>query len=181
MKFSKILLGTALCASVSTAAVAATQGTTGATSTGTLDVQVTVLEELKVSNLANITLGTYVAGGGNLQVEDQFCIFYNNSNDISLTLTSTNGTAPAYAMINGADTIPYTVDFQADADTPGPYAAHNSGDTVAYTVFANAANDDCTTIGGPTSAIRATLVDTGSPLPVANGIYTDTITVVVAP
>ncbi len=172
----------ATCASVMAAASAqaATQGVAGQTSTGTLAVTMDVLEEVKVSNLIDMNLAQYVPGGGDVVGTSPACVFYNNATQYDITATSANSAGPGYQMNLGANNIPYGLEYRNDALGAGAYS--NMNETVTYTVTtATTTDDDCITAGGDTSDIRVTVTDTGSPLGVPNGTYTDTITFVVQP
>ncbi|MDE0723937.1 MAG: hypothetical protein OSB62_04475 [Alphaproteobacteria bacterium] len=161
-------------------AQAATQGIAGVTSTGTLVVTMDVLEEVKVSNLADVVLAQYVPGGGDVIGTSGACIYYNNANQYDITATSANSAGPGYQMNLGANNIVYGLEYQNDTLGAGAYSALN--ETVTYTVTtATGTDDDCVTAGGDTSDIRVTVTDTGAPLGVPNGTYTDTITFVIVP
>ncbi len=180
MKLMKLLSATCAGVMAAASAQAATQGIAGPTSTGTLVVTMDVLEEVKISNLVDIPLTQYVPGGGNITGSSPVCVYYNNATQYDITPTSANSAGPGYQMILGADVIPYAVEYQNDALGAGAYSAMN--ETTVYTVnTATSVDDDCVTATGDTSDLRVTVTDTGSPLGVANGTYTDTITLVVVP
>ena len=184
MKISNFLYASAAITMSSGLAYAVTQGTTGATSTGTVDVQMIVLEEVKVSNLADIDLGTFVPDGTDEVSNVPFCIYYGNSANVDLTLTSANSAGPGFQMINGTDVIPYTaeVDNNPVTGTGGiTYVAHAEAATVQYGVADTGANDDCAASVEDTTSIQLTVTDAGAPLAVPNATYLDTITLLVAP
>ncbi|MCW9015528.1 MAG: hypothetical protein OQJ89_01045, partial [Kangiellaceae bacterium] len=73
MKYSRLVKTTLFALGVASSSVmAATQGTLGTTSTGTLDITLDIDNLMRVSNLDDINLGTY-AGAGNLTGSDAFC------------------------------------------------------------------------------------------------------------
>lgn len=169
------------------AAYAATgQGSTGDTSTGTVDVKMEVLEEVKVSNLDDIDLGTYVPDGTDEVAEDQFCIYYNNASTVNVTLSSANANAGFNLEETGAGTatIPYTVAVQITPSTSGAYGSHTEGATVKYDTAYTGADNDCNGGGAglDAAAISVTVNDTGAgTLGVPTGSYLDTITIKVEP
>ncbi len=180
MKLMKLLSATCAGVMAAASAQAATQGIAGPTSTGTLAVTMDILEEVKISNLADIALGQYVPGGGDLTGTSPVCVYYNNANQYDITPTSANSAGPGYQLNLGADNVAYTGEFQNDRVGAGAFTAFN--ETTVYTVnTATTTDDDCVTATDSTSTLRVRVTDTGSPLPVANGSYSDTITLVVVP
>lgn len=180
MKLMKLLSATCVGVMAAASAQAATQGSTGPTSTGTLVVSMDVLEEVKISNLADITIGQFVPDGVDETGTSPVCVYYNNATQYDITATSANSAGPGYQMVFGADVIPYAVEYQNDALGAGAYSAMN--ETTTYTVnTATTTDDDCVTATGDTSNLRVTVTDAGTPLGVANGTYTDTLTLVVVP
>jgi len=180
MKFMKLLSATCAGVMAAASAQAATQGTAGPTSTGTIAVTMDILEEVKISNLVDIALGQYVPGGGNLTGSTPVCVYYNNATQYDIAPTSANSAGPGYQLNLGADNVAYGAEYQNDRLGAGAFTAFDDGST--YTVnTATTTDDDCVTATGDTSTIRVTVTDTGSPLGVANGSYSDTITLVVTP
>jgi hypothetical protein len=190
MKLFKIMTVALLCSTVSsTASAALVQGTTGTSSVGSFDVQVQILEELKVSTLANTPMagtGTntgafYVPGGGDMVSTAPACIYYNNSDNVKIQLDSLNGAGAGFSLVNAGDSIAYTVEVKGDQST-ATVASHADGAIATYGIRPYAVNDDCDGLAPKyTSDIIATVTDTGLPIAVANGVYTDTITVTITP
>jgi len=181
MKISNFLYATAVVSMTSGLGYAVTQGTTGATSTGTVDVQMIVLEEVKVSNLADIDLGTFTPNGTNETSNQAFCIYYGNSANVDLTLSSANTAGPGFQLANAGNFIAYTAEIDNDPTAGITYVAHTEAATVQYGIATTGANDDCVTATFDTTDIRLTVADAGTPLAVPNATYTDTITLLVAP
>lgn len=162
---------------------AATDGLLANTSSGTSDVQLIVQEQVQVENLIDIDLDNgdgfniYVPGGGDVSGTNVFCVHYNNSTGVDLTLTSGNGAGAGYEMQDGsANAIPYLVEI--DEGNDGGFTPHGDSATINYP---NMADQVINCGGGNLNAIRVRVNDTGSPLGVPNGTYTDTISFLVAP
>jgi hypothetical protein len=94
-------------------AFAATQGTLGATSQGSIDITLTIAPLVQISALDDIALGTYT-GGANMTGDDTLCV-YSNTGGYQITATG-NGPGSAFELLGGSANIPYTVEW---ADTAG--------------------------------------------------------------
>ena len=175
----KLLLTTSALALASFGAQAANQGLTGPTSTGDLEVSMDIVEEVKVSNLADIALGQYVPGGGNLVGNSPACVHYNNATTYTIQFDSTNGAGAGFTLDDGAaNTVPYTVEY--DDTQGGGFISISDGVSANVDGADTANNDDCATLGSDNGDIRATVTDVGL-LGVPNGTYTDTLVVTVSP
>jgi hypothetical protein len=93
-------------------AFAATQGSLGATSQGTLDITLTIDPLVQISALDDIALGTYT-GGGDITVGDDLCV-YSNNGGYDITATG-NGTGQPFELIGTTENIPYTVEWATTA------------------------------------------------------------------
>lgn len=187
----KILIATALTAAVSSAAVAATQGTLGTTSSGTLNVSLTVAEQVRISNLTDIVLdsdatgnstGTvYKASAGDMSGSSELCVYYNNSANVTLKIDSANDAGGVFNVETGGETVAYQVNL--DTANNGTFDVTNlsEGSTHNITNAVTSADDNCSGGTANTQAIQAVVTDTGGRLGVANGTYTDTITIEAAP
>jgi hypothetical protein len=96
-------------------AFAATQGILGATSQGTLNINLTIDPLVQISALNDIALGTYT-GGANMTGADDLCV-YSNTGGYEITATG-NGPSSAFELIGSGANIPYTVQW-ADAAGAG--------------------------------------------------------------
>ena len=70
-------------------AFAATQGTLGATSTGSLNITLTIDALVQISALDDIPLGNYT-GGANMTGADDLCV-YSNTGGYEITATGDDG------------------------------------------------------------------------------------------
>jgi hypothetical protein len=164
-------------------AYAASDGALDSTSVGTSDVQLIVQELVQVENLIDIDLDNgdgfniYIPGGGDVSGTDIFCVYYNNATGVDLTLGSTNGAGTGYQLEDGfTNSIVYNV--EVDEGNDGGFTPHGDGSTINYP---NMADQQLNCAGGVFNAIRVSVNDTGSPLGVPNGTYTDTINFLIAP
>jgi hypothetical protein len=111
---------------VATPAYAASQGSVGATSTGTADVSVGVSDRVRISNLNDMAL-TF-AGTGDVVGTDTFCVYRNGTGSYDIELSSANaGSASEFRASDGAGTfVDYVVTFDDD-DTPADGVDTTSG------------------------------------------------------
>jgi hypothetical protein len=155
-------------------AFAATQGTLGATSTGSLNITLTIDQLVQISALNDIALGNYT-GGADKTGGDDLCV-YSNIGGYQITATG-NGAGSAFRLLGaGAASIPYTVQW-ADA------AGATSGDPMTSgTVLTNQSGTfstpDCG--GGNNARVIVTVNSTDLAAAPAQA-YTGVLTLLVAP
>ncbi len=155
-------------------AIAATQGSTGGTSTGDILIDVTVGNQILINNLADI-IGTHVPFTPFIG-SSPACVYTNNpSGNYEVTITSSNpGAANEFRLNDGGGTlVVYTLSYN-DGDSSAPML---SG--VVNSTFDNADTTD------PSCATPQSSIDIN--IPAANldavgpGSYSDTVTILVAP
>ena len=103
----RLALGGAL-AAVATNGFAVTQGTVGFTSTGDVDITLTVNDEVNITNLADILLPAFA--GADVSGTSPACIYRNGGATYQVTATG-SGPANAFQLINAGltDTVNYSV------------------------------------------------------------------------
>lgn len=151
-------------------ALAATQGTLGTSSTGTAEVSVTIPEQFRVSNLQDVSFGTW--GGGDLTNNQNTCVYHNGDGSYSITATSSTG---SFALQNGPDSLPFEVYFN-NTPTPagGSALAYNS---TTSTSGSNTTAADCSA-GGLSANIRVRIAE--GDLQAANpGAYNATLSFII--
>lgn len=183
MKMSKILMASAVLALGATTAHAATQGTLGATSSGTSDVQLIVAEQVQISGIDDMNLdngdttNTYVPTGGDVSATTAFCVHYNNATGVDLTISSATGAGAGYVMTDGSGNN-ITYQLEVDEGDDGGATPHAEAATIQYTTMAS---QTLNCGGSDNNSIRTFVTDSGAPLGVPNGTYNDTLTFLVAP
>ena len=174
MMIKKIALAAAFVALSATAAYAATQGTLGATSTGTADISVTIAEQFRISSIQDYAFGTY-SGTGNLTANDDVCVYNNGTGDYRIT-ASGSGAASAFTVASGANTIAYQVFYNDVTGTTGAVqltAATQSG----VQTGANTTINDCSA-GGLSGNVEVRMLQAALQAAPA-GAYTGTLTLLV--
>lgn len=134
MKFK--ILAIAASAFLASSAMASNQGTigtgVGATSSGDLDITLSIETFIQVTGLDDINLGTY-AGTALTAQEETFCV-RTNSSGYKITFSDTIGTAPAFALEEdgvGTALVPFDLTYvpidTAASNTTTVAAATNGG------------------------------------------------------
>jgi len=160
-------------------AAASTQGTFGATSTGSVTINASVPGRVRISGLSDVT---FASVDPSLDATDaqNVCVWSNTSTrGYSITATG-SGSGGAFTLASGAlPAVPYAVEW-------APSSGQTSGTSLAATTAltgqtSTAINSDCT--AGP-SASASLVVSIGSATlqSMSAGVtYNGTLTLVVAP
>jgi len=174
--FALMVLGTA-----SSFAYAASDGSLGATSQGTSDISITTTEMAQITNIANISAGSY-SGAAGVDMSDDVCIYTNDAGATSYKVTATGN----YTSGGGSGT-----DFFVYSTT--------TSSTIAYTVsWNNITGAGNTALTANTQSAAITGANNTYPCPANNanfrvqmthnnimsvpaGTYEGTLTLVVAP
>jgi len=153
---------------------AATQGTVGATSTGDLDISLTIVDEVRISNLVDITLGTFL--GADLGGSSPACVFRSGTGNYEITATGDGGTgSDEFALTDGTNSVDYTVAYD---DGSGAVLV-SSGTPLTGQTGGDPASDTCAGTGDNGTIAVNVLASDMEGLPA--GAYTGTLTLTVAP
>jgi hypothetical protein len=160
---------------------AATQGSVGATSTGSVDLSILVPDLVLVNDLDDIVIN-YARGAGDVTAVEPFCVWGSPGMLYNITFDSLNPAATTvFTAVSGTDTVEYTVDFD-DWTVGTSFSPVSQGVTLDNAgdgyIAANNEVPGCTT---DNAALRINAVETGNLIDAPAGAYTDTLTVVVAP
>jgi len=167
------------------ASYAASQGTLGATSTGTVNISVTKTVEAQITDIQDMTLPSWSLGDGDVTLYSNVCV-YSSTGSYKVTATG-SGSGNAFSIASGSNTIPYTVTWN-NAGAGGGLSNSGTGltSTVQSTNFGNAATTtaDCNG-GGPTNdTARIILSISNADLTAAmssSTAYTGTLTMLITP
>ena len=161
------------------ASLAATDGTLGVTSTGLATLTITVNRELRISNLDDISLGTFDHTAVPLYGSDTLCVYDNGLAGYQVTLSSTNGSG-VFQMQNGTGIVTYSV-YYDDTGTGSNYVLVSEGVPLTGQTGATQVNDTCITAGADNAAVRVRVINSDMSGADTNGTYNDTLVLVVAP
>ena len=160
-------------------AVASTQGTFGATSTGSVTINASVPGRVRISGLNDVTFSN-VDPSANASNAQNVCVWSNTSTR-GYTITATgSGTANAFTLASGAlPAVPYTVQWASSSGQSSGTSLTAGSALVGQTSAAT--NSDCS--AGP-AASASLVVSMGSSTlqsMTAGVTYNGTLTLVVAP
>ncbi len=137
-------------------AKAATQGTLGATSTGTANISITKSVQAQISDLSDMTLSSWSIGQGAVTLYSNVCI-YSSTGNYKVTATG-SGSSNAYTIASGSNTMPYSVVWNAG----GAGSLASTGTSLTTNVqsasFANASTASATCSGGGSANDTARVV-----------------------
>ncbi|MDF1822938.1 MAG: hypothetical protein P1U64_15270 [Alcanivoracaceae bacterium] len=151
-------------------AMAATQGTVGATSSGSSIVSILIPDLIRITNLADITFADYNGDGLDRTLGSPACVRTNGATTYGIVATSANGLYELNPSLGTTTTtIPYTVTW--------------GGTNLAYNTNLAAQGVDSTTLGACTAvADKLQVTITGANLDAAEAdSYQDTVTLTVTP
>ncbi len=160
--------------------MAATDGSLGTTSTGTLEINVDVEDIVMISGLSDIPIAFDNTGTGDLTGSSTACIYRNGAGTYSVN-ASGDGVGSAFTIQNAAPTptiVAYTVAW--DDDVAGAAtAAVGLGTPLGGQTGANTTETDCST-GGANAFVEVT-VPRASLTAAPSGTYNGTLTLEIAP
>jgi len=153
-------------------AISATQGGIGSESTATSSVTLDLPELIRVSDLDTLVFPSW-DGTNNSVASDAICIYDNSGGQYSATFTG-SGTGGAFSLTNGTEEATYSVLYSDGGFPEFPI----SGGLVSGLSGAHQTLLNCngTTNGSISLIVQSTTLAT---FPV--GIYTGTLTMLVAP
>lgn len=160
-------------------AAASTQGTFGATSTGSVTINASVPGRVRISGLSDVTFSNVdpSIAASNAQ---NVCVWSNTSTR-GYTITATgSGTANAFTLASGAlPAVPYTVEWAASSGQTSGTSLTTGSALVGQT--SSAINSDCS--AGPAASASLIVGMSSSTLQTmtAGVTYNGTLTLVVAP
>jgi len=179
MNFLKLSVSVAAI-SLSVQAFAATQGTPGPTSTGTVTINATITAEVNITNLNDFTfdattLRTALNTGAASSKTDAVCVWSNNVDGGYFITATGNGASNAFTLNDGTRTLPYTVNWTG---TSGSATALTAG-TKSAKFTSNATAPDC---GGATTAtLGIGIANAAIATMEATTTYTGVLTLLVSP
>ncbi|OBV10582.1 hypothetical protein [Erythrobacter dokdonensis] len=176
----KLLAAATAVAGLSAPAFAATQGTPGPTSTGTVTINATITPEVAISDLDDLTftatqLQTALNTGANAQQADDVCVWSNNV-DGSYYLTATgDGAGNAFTLTDGTRTLAYSLGWRFGG---GAVQSLTSG-TKSPRLTTTATAPDCG--GSTTASLLVILRNADIAAMEATTTYTGVLTLLVSP
>jgi hypothetical protein len=156
----------------------ATQGTSGSTSTGTLDISIALAEVVQVSALNDIIFPVW-GGTGDMTEFDDLCIYSNTAGGGYKVTVNGSGAGGIFEVTDGSNTMIYNAYWN---DQALPTGVSSLTANVQLTGQTGASTDslDCSSGSSLTSRIVVEFLDaTLSAAPVS--VYGGTITLTIEP
>lgn len=151
---------------------AATQGTPGATSTGTVNINLIVNNQVRISALTDITLPFL---GPDAVGTSDACIYRNTTGSYQITATGSGG-GNAFTLDDGGGT---TIAYLPEYDDGTGFQTMVTG--TPLTTQTGADNDvDCANVAGSNGVVQVT-VDGPTAAALPSNTYAGVLTLVVAP
>jgi len=164
-------------------AYAATQGTQGATSTGTINISASVAARVDISNLSDVTfadadLGPILDTGSQATKAQNVCVWSNNSDKSYYITASGSGASNAFTLANSSNPVlPYEVYWNA---TSGQTTGTQQMATTKSAKFTGTATAP-TCGGGTTASLIIGIMGSDANSMLANTSYTGTLTLLISP
>ncbi|HSG89841.1 MAG TPA: hypothetical protein VLA56_11565 [Pseudomonadales bacterium] len=168
-------LSLAAALAASPAVLAANDGSLGASSSGDLQVTMSVADRVQVTRLDDIVLGGY-GGTGDMVGAEAFCAYRNGTGLYALTLSSANALAGQFRASNGPKFISYVVRIDDDTD-----ASDGALTTSGATRTGLAGSGTSVSCGAADNAAVEITFAEADLQGAAAGAYADTLTLLVEP
>jgi len=173
--FVPLLVASNFCAGL---AYSATDGTVGATSTGSTTISITIPTLVRITDVQNLNLGTFT-GSGDLVADDSVCIYTNLAAATYKVTAVGNGLASAFTLKNAAnDIIPYSVFWN---DQPNASGGVELSTGVASGTQDGANTNSQTCVGPGNNANFRVRVLEASLLASPPEVYTGTLSLLIEP
>lgn len=159
-------------------AFAATQGTLGATSTGSITIGASIPNRVQLSGLTDVSF-TNQDPSVNASNAQNVCVWSNTSTQGYNVTATGSGTANAFTLANGGLTVPYSVEW---AGSSGQSSGSALSTGTALTGLTSTATNMTCASGPATSASLIVRISSANLQTMqAATTYTGTLTLVVAP
>ncbi len=173
------LLGALACGTVSTPATAATDGTLGATSTGSVNINASIAGRVRISGLSDVTF-TNVDPTIDATNAQNVCVWSNTATRGYNITAMGSGAGGAFTLASGAlPVVPYTVEW---AGNSGATSGNALASGTAYTGLTSAATNPNCSSGPSASASLIVKIGASELQSMTSGTtYSGTLTLLVAP
>lgn len=168
----------AAAAMTSNVAFAATQGTAGSTSTGTVSISASVPSRVQLSGLSDVTFANQdpAVDASNAQ---NVCVWSNTITRGYRVTATGSGASSAFTLANGADTVPYSVEW---AGTSGQSSGTALAAGTALTgLTSSATNPTCSAGAAASASLVVKIAAADLQAMQAAATYSGTLTLLVAP
>jgi hypothetical protein len=159
-------------------AFAATQGTLGSTSTGSLSISASVPNRIQLTGLTDVAF-TNQDPSSTASNAQNVCVWANTSTKGYNVTATGSGTSGAFTLANGAATVPYSVQWSASSGAAAGSAL--AAGTALTGLVSTATSPTCSAGPASSASLIVSLSSTNLQSMQAATSYTGTLTLVVAP
>lgn len=173
---NKFTMGLAFAATLMTGqAFAASDGTLGASSSGTTDLTLEIADRVQITSVEDIALGAW-SGSGNMVGTTQFCVYRSGGDNYAVTLTADTGAFQVDSATT-LDSIAFSAKVDDDLDaSDGEALTYNTQSAVALV------GSSSFTCGGADNAeLQVTFAEAALQAASTANDYQATVTILVEP
>ena len=166
------------CGLTASEAMAANQGTLGATSTGDIGILASIPSRARITGLSDVSFANQDPSTA-ASAAQNVCVWSNTATK-AYTITATgSGTGSAFTLSNGAGTVPYAVEWAATSgQTSG--SALIAG-TASPSQATGALDQTCSSAPAASASLIVKMTTTDLGTMTAGSNYTGTLTLLVTP
>jgi len=171
-KAAKGLVAGGVAVMIAANSFAANDGIVGPTSEGDLNINLTILDEVRISNLEDIDLGIFA--GADLSGTSPACVFRSGTGNYEITAEG-DGNGGAFELSDGTNDVVYTVTYDDGAGAENM----TSGTVLPGQTGGDPGSDICDNTGNNGTIEVTVEADAMAALPA--GAYAGVLTLTVAP
>ena len=157
---------------------ASTQGSLGATSTGSVSISASVPSRVRISGLSDVAF-TNADPSVDASNAQNVCVWSNTATRGYRVTATGSGTANAFTLANGALTVPYSVEWSASSGQTSGTAL--STGTALTSLTSTATNSGCASGPASSASLIVKVLSSNLQTMSASTSYTGTLTLLVAP
>lgn len=162
----------------STQAVAATQGSLGATSTGSVAITASVPSRARITGLTDVDF-TGQDPATAASSSQSVCVWSNTATKAYTVTASGSGASSAFTLSNGATTVPYSVQWASTSgQTSGTVLATG---TASASLTSAATNQTCASGPAASASLIVGITTANLSTMAAGSSYTGSLTLLITP
>lgn len=159
-------------------AAAATQGSLGSTSTGSVTITASVPNRARISGLSDVSFLNHDPASAAASAQN-VCVWSNTATKAYTITASGSGAANAFTLAAGASTVPYTVEWASSTgQTSGTVL--NTG-TPSASLTSTATHQSCTSGPSASASLIVRMASAALGSMDAGSSYTGTLTLLITP
>lgn len=163
---------------IATPATAATQGTLGATSTGSVAISASVPSRARITGLSDIAFTNQDPTVAASNAQD-VCVWSNTATKAYTVTATGSGAASEFTLSNGSATVPYSVEWASTSgQTTGTVL---STGTASASLTSAATNQTCSSAPAASASLIVGISTANLSTMTAGSSYTGTLTLLITP